>query len=43
MTEGMVENLMEMLGWGGGGGYGAGNPDGWGALNQKISFDHFNQ
>ena len=42
MTEGMVENLMEMLGWGGGG-YGAGNPDGWGALNQKISFDRFNQ
>ena len=30
-------------GWVGGGGYGAGNPDGWGALNQKISFDHFNQ
>ena len=39
-TEGMVENLM---GGGGGGGYGAGNSDGWGALNQKISFDRFNQ
>ena len=38
-TEGMVENLIG----GGGGGYGAGNPDGWGALNQKISFDRFNQ
>ena len=27
----------------GGGGYGAGNPDGWGALNLKISFDCFNR
>ena len=43
-TEGMVENLMGGVGFGGGGGgYGAGNPDGWGALNQKISFDCFNQ
>ena len=26
-----------------GGGYGSGNPDGWGALNLKISFDRFNR
>ena len=44
-VEGMVENLMGRGGgWElGGGGYGAGNPDGWGALNLKISFDCFNR